>query len=391
MFARRIAVCHVASGDLWAGAEVQIATLLRMLARRQDFELSAMVLNPGRLADEILGCGIDVSIIPESQRNFVSILSGAERFLKPKGIQILHSHRYKENLLASLVARRCEIPTVVRTQHGLSEPLDGFKGMKQQFIQTLDRFVARRATDRVICVSSEMRGHLAQKFDTRKLVVIPNGVDLAIVRSEMSVAEAKERLGIPRDFHVLGTAGRIEPIKRLDIFLDAAKIISGELPDARFIIVGTGRAEAALRDKVRHLQLGERVKFLGHREDIYDVLRAMDVLVLCSDHEGLPMILLEALALGVVVVARAVGGIPEVIVHNTAGVLVHDSDPKSLAQACRNVLSDKMSAARLAQAGMKLVAEKFSAEATAAATASLYNQLAAAPAATRAAAKPGVA
>lgn len=375
MIEEKVAVCHIASGDLWAGAEVQIATLLRSLARRDEFRLSAILLNPGRLADEIQSCGIEMKIIPESRKSFLAILSEAAGYLRPQRVRILHSHRYKENVLAALLSRRCHIPYVVRTQHGLSEPFVGLRHMKQQFIQMLDRFVSRRATDRVISVSSELSGRLARGVNPQKIVTIPNGVDPGMVHSDLSVAEARDRLGIPRGGCVLGTAGRLEPIKRLDIFLEAAKLISAQRPDARYIIAGEGSEEARLRALAQSLGLGERVLFLGHRNEVYDVLRAMDVLVLCSDHEGLPMVLLEALSLGVVVVARAVGGIPEVLIHNTSGLLVESASPVAIAQACLGVLGDASLARQLAQAAARRVAEKYSAEATAAAVSRLYFSL----------------
>jgi glycosyltransferase involved in cell wall biosynthesis len=371
----KVAVCHIASGDLWAGAEVQTAILLRTLAQRDEFRLSAVLLNPGRLAEEVRSCGIEVKIIPESRRNFIAILSEATRYLKSQRIRILHSHRYKENVLAAALARLCRIPYVLRTQHGLPEPFVGFRNMKQQIIQRLDRFVARRATDRVISVSSEMTGRLGQRMDPRKIVTIPNGLEPTAVRSDLSVTEARDRLGIPRACRVLGTAGRLEPIKRLDLFLRAAKLISVERPDTRYVIAGGGREEPGLRALADSLGLGQQVLFLGHRNDIYDVLRALDVLILCSDHEGLPMVLLEALSLGVAVVARAVGGIPEVITHNAQGVLVDSASPIALAQACLGLLGDDARRDRLAKAGAGLVGEKFSAQMTAACVSQLYFSL----------------
>lgn len=375
MSREKVAVCHVASGDLWAGAEVQIATLLRNLAQREELRLSAILLNPGRLAQEIRSCGIDVSIIPESQKSFLATFSEAARYLGPRGVRILHAHRYKENVLAALLAHRCRIPFVVRTQHGLSEPLVGFRHIKQGFIQSLDRFVARWATDRVISVSSEMSRHLARQVNSQKIVIIPNGVDPAVVHSELTVAEARDRLGIPRDCRVLGTAGRLKPIKRLDIFLEAAKLIQAHLPNTRFVIAGDGSEEIKLRALAQARGLQDKVLFLGHRNDIYDVLRAFDVLVLCSDHEGLPMVLLEALCLGVVVVARAVGGIPEVIQNDANGVLVDSSDPQSLADACVQALADRARSQRLAEAGIKSVADNYAAATTARQVTRLYFSL----------------
>lgn len=357
----KVAVCHIASGDLWAGAEVQIATLLRNLAQTEELRLSAILLNPGRLAQEIRGCGIDVRIIPESQKSFLAVFSEAATYLASRGVRILHSHRYKENVLGALLAHRCRIPFVVRTQHGLSEPHVGFRQIKQKLIQRLDRFVARWATDRVISVSSEMSRHLAQQVNSQKIVIIPNGVDPAIVHSELSVAEARDRLGVPRDCHVLGAAGRLEHIKRLDIFLEAAKLLSAERRDTWYVIAGEGKEEARLRALTQSLGLGDRVMFLGHRDDIYDVLRALDILVLSSDHEGLPMVLLEALCLGVVVVARAVGGIPEVIQNGVNGILVDLPDPRDLADACVQVLADRARSQRLAEAGLRSVTEGYGA------------------------------
>jgi glycosyltransferase involved in cell wall biosynthesis len=374
--AEKLAVCHIASGDLWAGAESQIAALLRNLAARKDLDLSAILLNPGRLADEIQSLGIEVRVIPENSTGFFGIYSQAARFLDHRGVRILHSHRYKENVLAALLARRCRIPFVVRTQHGLPEPVTGFSHWKQRCLRSLDRFVARRATDRVICVSSDMGRHLARQFGSRKIIVIPNGVDPSVVQPRLNVEEAKNRLGIPQASFVIGFAGRLEPVKRLDIFLKAAKLIVDVKQRISFVIAGAGREEAKLRTMAQSLGLSNHVFFLGHRDDIYDILRAFDALILCSDHEGLPMILLEALCLGVVVVARDVGGLPEVIQDGVNGVLVTSGEPEDMARACMRVLDDVPSRQRLALAGARLVTENYSVESAGNRVAELYASLA---------------
>ncbi|MBZ5515140.1 MAG: glycosyltransferase [Acidobacteriia bacterium] len=291
-----LGVCHIASGDRWAGAEVQIATLLKFLAREERLRLSAILLNRGRLAKAIEGYGIAVKVIPESEHNFLGILRDASGFLSEKSVQILHSHRYKENLLAALLARRSRVPHIVRTQHGLPEPLKGMRALKQACVQTLDRFVARRVTERVISVSSEMTRHLTRYLSSQKIVTIPNRLDLESVHSGFTKDEAKQRLGISGGCPVIGTAGRLEPVKRLDIFLAMAGAVAGECPEARFVIAGEGREELRLKALAGELGLAERALFLGHRDDIYDILRAFDLLVLSSDREGLPMVLLEALS-----------------------------------------------------------------------------------------------
>lgn len=372
---RVISVCQIASGDLWAGAEVQIAAMIRYLARKNDIRLSAILLNHGRLAEEIERLGVETIVIPESQTGFFGVLRRAEDFLRTRKPHILHSHRYKENLLAALLARRFRIAALVRTQHGLQEPLRGLKGSKHALIQTFDRMTARWSAARIIGVSSDVTLQLRQRLGREKIVTILNGVDVENAQSSLSAVEARQGLGIPEDSFVFGTAGRLEPIKRLDIFLKAAKQISVQHPGAQFILAGDGRERSNLTELTRTLGIEDRVHFLGHRDDIFDVLRALDVLVICSDHEGLPMILLEAMCMRLPVVARRVGGIPEVIEDRITGVLVESDSPSDLATACLATVEDGTCRQRLVEAARNLVIRDFSAERAGAQVADLYRSL----------------
>jgi glycosyltransferase involved in cell wall biosynthesis len=365
-------VCHVASGDLWAGAESQLASLLQGLARESEFRLCAILFNEGRLADEARQCGVDVMVIPESTTGFWEAVRRASGYLGKKETRIIHSHGYKSNLLAKLVARRCHIPVVVRTQHGMPEPFQGIRGLKQGVLQLADRAIARWGTDGVIAVSEEMRVRLASSVGSGKVTTVPNGIDASAVISPWSSEESKERLGLPRDCPTVGAAGRLEPIKRLDLFLRMAAQISEREPRCRFVIAGTGSQESNLRALASSLGLAKKVLFLGHRSDVWDVMRALDIFVFSSDHEGLPMVLLEALALGVPVVARAVGGIAEVIEDGKSGILVPSAEPSGLAQACLVLLADQRHREELASTGAERVASVYSVERTAASVARFY-------------------
>jgi L-malate glycosyltransferase len=372
---KTIEVCHVASGDLWAGAEAQIAALMKAMARRNGVSLSAILLNEGQLAEELRNSGIDVTVIPEVEIGFWGILRKATALLRNRRIDVLHSHRYKENLLAIGLSRRLHVPVVVRTQHGMPEPLRGFKRYKARMLESLDWFTARHFTDRVIAVSSEMRDRLFRYLPASRIETIRYGLDLDRVKSDIERGEAKTRLGITREAPTIGIAARLEPIKRLDIFVDAAREIAASLPTTRFVIAGSGREEMRLRKLVQSYGIAHQTLFLGYRKDIYDVERAMDIFVLCSDHEGFPMALLEALSLGVPVVARNVGGIPEVIQDGLTGMLVDSANGKSLAQACLKLLGDNGLRERLSQAGAHWVREKFNASRTAEEVANLYGEL----------------
>ncbi len=371
----KIEVCHMASGDRWAGTEGQLATLLKALVRRKDLGVSAIFLNEGRLAEEARQCGIKVCVVPESQHNFFQVLSKATRFLAEKNVQILHSHRYKESLLSAFLAHRCGVPFHVCGRHGAPEPFTGWRRYKQGLLQTLDGLVARYFTDRVVSVSEELRRQLTRYLPASKVVTIYSGVDEEKVFSPFSVSEAKQRLGIPAEYGVIGTAGRLDPIKRLDIFLGAAQQIAASRPNARFVIAGEGKEESSLRALARRLGVQDRVLFLGHRSDVYDVLRAMDIFVLCSDHEGLPNALLESLYLGVPVVVRPVGGVAEVIQDGVNGTWVESSEPSALAAACLELLHDDTRRILLARAGAEVIAKNFTADRSADQVAQLYRSL----------------
>ncbi|MGB2889221.1 MAG: glycosyltransferase [Candidatus Acidiferrales bacterium] len=368
-------VCHVASGDRWAGAEVQLAALLKAFQRNAELSISAIFLNDGRPADEARQSGTEVCVFDETRQNFFQILSGATHFLHGKNIQVLHSHRYKENLLAALLARRCHVPVHVCSRHGAPEPFTGWRGYKQNLVEALDRWVAHHCTDCVVSVSGELHTQLTRYLPSNKVVTIYNGIDAETVCSRFNAAEAKQRLGIPVECWVVGTAGRLDPIKRLDIFLAAAQQIASVQPNSKFVIAGDGTEESRLRGLATALGLEDRVLFLGHRDDIYDVLRAMDIFVLCSDHEGLPMALLETLYLGVAVVARPVGGVGEVVQDGVNGVWVPSSAPSDLAEACLQLLHDDVRRNFLARAGAELVAKQFTADRTADRVAELYSSL----------------
>lgn len=371
----KIEVCHVASGDRWAGTEGRLATLLKALVRRKDLGVLAIFLNEGRLAEEVRQCGIKVCVVPESEHNFLQILSKVARFLDGKNVQILHSHRYKESLLSALLAHRCGVPFHVCGRGGAPEPFIGWRRYKQGLIQSLDRLVARYFTDRVVSVSEELRSQLTRYLPASRVVTIYSGVDEEKVFSPFSVSEAKQRLGVPSECCVIGTACRLDPIKRLDIFLGAAQQIAASRPNARFVIAGEGKEESSLRELARRLGVQNRVLFLGHRSDIYDVLRAMDIFVLCSDHEGLPNALLECLYLGLPAVVRPVGGVPELIQDGVNGIWVESSEPSALAAACLELLHDDKRRILLARAGAEVIAKKFTADRSADQVAQLYRSL----------------
>ncbi|MDR3764900.1 MAG: glycosyltransferase [Acidobacteriota bacterium] len=373
---RRLSVCHIVSGDTWAGAEVQVATLLRALSRRGDLRVSAIVLNQGRLAEELRRSGIVVKIIPETRFGFGEVLQIAREFLAERGAQVVHSHRYKENLLAVLAARMGRVPVQVRTVHGMREPFRGWDGIRQSLLHMVDRWSGRLAADAIIAVSEGMTPRLAEMYGQRKIATIRNGIETAQVQSPLNKASARARFKLS-DAPVIGIVGRLVPVKRIDLFLCMAEQVRRERPDAQFVIAGDGPERVERMEQVRAVGWTRNVRFLGHRDDIYDVLRALDVLVMCSDHEGMPMTLLEAQWLGVPVVGRRVPGIREVLCDGRNGLCVEGDDPHALAGACLRLLGDPALGRALCETAAREIDANYSAGHNAELVAALYQRLAA--------------
>src|SRR5208283_3918598 len=244
----------------WAGAEAQIAMLLRQLSSDNALSLSAIVLGEGRLGEELAKSGIETALIPHASGRFMGSFRDASRLLQGKKIDVLHSHKSKENLLALLLARRFGVPFLVRTQHGMPEP----RTLKDRLVYRMES-LSVRYVNRVICVSGDLKQKLASTISGDRITVICNAIDLARVQSPFTVAEAKIRLEISPERPVIGIVGRLEAVKRVDLFLDVARCLSRELPSACFAIAGAGREEAALRDSLRGSDLEARTLFLGER------------------------------------------------------------------------------------------------------------------------------
>lgn len=311
---RALRVLHIASGDLWAGAEVQAFTLMSHLKRMPETEVAAHLMNEGTLADKLRSNGIRVDITDERKVGAVGIFSGLREALRRWQPDVIHTHREKENILACLANRTCRNVPSVRTVHGGSEQsvAAGRPSVRRRLVESADRWCGRVLQQRVISVTSELAGKLLADFPAEKVVVIENGVDLEAVGREQGPAEF--RAADPNATHV-GIAGRLVEVKRVDLFIRTSALLLRDCPERqwRFHVFGDGPERRNLEELAAGLQLGDRLMFHGHRQDIATCVAGLDVLVICSDHEGMPMISLEAAALGVPTVAHAVGGLLEVV------------------------------------------------------------------------------
>jgi glycosyltransferase involved in cell wall biosynthesis len=374
---KKIRICHIAHGDLWAGAEVQLATLLEGLARDSTWELSAIVLNEGRLVQEIEKIGIPVTVLSEKRHNGLALFMKIVTQLKRQRPAILHTHKYKDNILGVGAAVAAGISTVVRVVHGMTEPFGGIAYAKMHGYEFVDRLFTLAKVSKVIAVSSDIQVSLRKLYGVRKVVQIHNGINVEKVRVSRDRESMRNGLGIWPDDYTIGTVGRLTPVKGHEILLRAAGSLMRRIPNIKVLIVGDGPRMSALKQLADELGIEKNVIFAGERHDVYDLINCMDVFALPSIHEGIPMGLLEAMALRRAVVASCVGGIPEVIDHGVNGLLVAPKNVMELAYGLEQIVTDLSLATQLGQAGAARVEAEFSATVMAGRTARLYSSLAA--------------
>jgi glycosyltransferase involved in cell wall biosynthesis/protein-tyrosine-phosphatase len=377
--ARPLRVCHVISADLWAGAEVQVATTVAALVKRPAFRLSAVLFNEGALADELRALGVPTYVIDEQRNGPFAIVRALMRHWKDHEVDLIHTHRHSDTVISAAAAALAGVGRMVRTVHGLTEPFTGWRRLKYRAYETLERMALRARADAIIAVSEHVASSLrAQQFDPQLIFRIHNGVDLDKVKANRSRDEVRHEFGLGADRLVVGTVGRLTAVKGHERLLRAAQIIRRQNPRAAFFIVGDGPRREELVSLAVRLGIADACIFTGSRRDTYDLVAAMDIFTLPSLSEGTPMALLEAMALGVPVVATAVGGVPEIVEDGINGLLVDSGDDDALAHACLELAANQLSARSLA-ARARLRATEFSAERCSVALADTYALVAASP------------
>ena len=359
---KKIKVCHLISGDLWAGAEAQISILLSQLAKEKHLENFALIYNQGRLAEELKRLNISLHILEEKENNPVKLFIKTYRWLKHQDIDLVHSHRYKENIIGSLAARTGGIQHIVRTYHGMPEPFGGFKNVKYKSYIFLDYLASRLLVKQIITASFDIKKRLSPKLGEKKITSIPNSVNLDSLKIKKSPRRVREILGIDDNCRIIGSAGRLVPVKGYQVFLKAAQLIKQKESRVKFLIVGDGPEKSNLEKLADELKISEDFLFPGYREDVQDIINAMDVFVLSSFHEGIPIALLEAMALEKPIVATKVGGIPEVVTDQISGILVEPDDPEKLAQKSLYLLQEREIRKKMGSEAKRRIEESFTAE-----------------------------
>jgi len=285
------------------------------------------------------------------------------RIIKKNKPIIVHTHTSKAGLLGRLAAKLARIPIIIHTPHG--HVFFGYFGPFKTKIFIILEKLASRITDKIVALTNrEKEDYLSFGImDEDKSVVIYSGIELNKYKDLLlnEKQNLKKELGIPENSLIVGTAGRLVPVKGTEFLIEAAKYIISKYPDTFFIFTGDGPLEQDLKRKALEMDISENIILLGWRDDAAKIISIYDVFVLPSLNEGMGRVLVEAMALGKPIVASNVGGIPDLVIHGKNGFLVPPKHPKELAKYIQIVIEDKEKREKMRLAG-KEMAMNFSAE-----------------------------
>lgn len=339
MSGSKIKVCHIASGDLWAGAEVQIFNLVTSQYYREHVEASCILLNDGILERKLRAEGIAVEVVQQRENTVIGLISKISRLVKRNECNLIHTHRYKENLIGVCVSGLCSGTSLVKTVYGLREIVTGWRRLKRTFIYFADSMLSKWFIDKTIVVTEDIEREISAIVPKDRLKVINNSIDTRALQKPHEKAGLKS-VGL-ENARLVGTFCRLVPIKGLDYFVRAARQLTMRSHYVRFVIGGEGPEQDGLQELCTRLGLQDKFIFTGFVDDIYSYISCFDIFVISSRHEGFPTAALEAMALGVPVVATRVGGIPEIIEHRKTGILVEPGDESALADGIESLLCDR--------------------------------------------------
>jgi len=346
---RLIRVLHILSDTNIGGAGRLLLNQLKHFDR-DKFLIKVVLPKDSLLTTEVENLGYEVIETTHGADKSLDFKAIPEfmRIFKAERPNIVHAH---SSLSARIAAKLRRVKARVFTKHCV-EGSGRLHGILGNMLST--HVIATDYASKEALVSSGIKPN--------KITVIINGVDSLRELSDNEKLGARKEFGISDNDFVFGITGRLEPIKGQKYFIDAAKIVCEKYNDCKFLIVGTGGDEEALKQKAKELGIADKVIFTGFVSDITDVTNIMDVIVNCSDSETSCLALSEAFSVGKPAIATNGGGNPYMVTDGENGLIVPIRDSHSTAAAMEKIMQDKDLYSKMSQAAYEHYCEKFTAE-----------------------------
>lgn len=306
----------------------------------------------GPLRGELQEQGVTTVVIAKQGREVFGPMVRLWRAFRAFRPDVVHTHHVYELIYAWPGALLCGA-RLIHTEHEFHSLAGDRRRLLLRFLSVFCR--------KVTAVNEETAAYLREvvKIPARKVVTVVNGIDLDRFSAARNI---RKELKLPTAIPIVGIVARLEAPKNHALLLRTFLRVSGHFPDVRLLVVGDGLLRSRLEELALELKLADQVIFLGARRDIPELLATMDLFVLSSDREGLPVALLEAMAAGLPIVTTAAGGIPSVIEDGVTGLLVSPGDEIGLAEKIEVVLKNLDLRDKLGENGKFFVLKHYSFE-----------------------------
>lgn len=362
-------IAHVIGSLRTGGAERQLVNYL-LAADRRDFRHTVVCLEArGELAPTVEAAGIPVVRMHIRTRQAPACVARFGAWYRSERVAIVHAHMHDSALWGRLAGLWAGVPVLMTTEHGK----ELWKGRVRVAI---DRGLSHRTARHIAVARDGMDIRLSrERYAPEKMLLIPNGVPIPpAVPNEAGRQRVRAEFGVAADTLLLGTVGRVVEAKGYGHLIEAMRILLPLHPGLKWIAVGDGDLRGELMAAASAAGLDGSVIWAGRRGDIDDLLAAMDVWIMSSVREGLPVALLEAMAAARPIVATRVGGIPDAVRDGCEGLLVPAADPIALAEAVSRVLADPGLASRLASAARERAVAEYGIASVAARIEGVYRE-----------------
>ncbi len=368
---KKINLLQVVNGFAIGGGELKLLELVKELSQQRSDKYNVVVCSVGQggpLQPEFEKLGIPVFIIEKKHKFDISQVFRLYKIIKSENIDIIQTTLFYADVIGALAAKLAGVDAVV-SWDTVSHPPDS---IENKLRHKLSYQFCMRFVKKIVAVSGAVKKFLMEERSIApdKIDIIHYGIDLNLFNSPNGFIhiKKKEELGVSKGKKIIGTVARLEAQKGHKYLIDAAPQIIKEVPDVMFVFAGDGTYRSELEKQVQGLGLSEYFRFLGFREDVKELLYTFDIFVLPSLFEGLPNVILEAMASSRPVVATAVDGTPEVIENEKSGLLVTPKSSDALSKAIVSLLAredygesvGKMARVRIEEAfSFKMQFEKF--------------------------------
>jgi glycosyltransferase involved in cell wall biosynthesis len=366
---QKIDVLHLIGTLAAGGAERNLYYLAPCMARSKLRYGICCLLRRGEFADEIESLGVPVFEIGYRRRYLVRTVLALRKLLKQRNVTVLHTHLYESGFVGRLAGWLAGTPVIITHEHGKTL-------WKKWYHRWFERF-ALHFTDLRIAVSQDIV-NLRMRYEATppsKIRLVYNAVDPRAFEVAPEVRRVKRtELGIDDSF-VVGTVGRLVVAKSYDLLLEVAREICAKRPNVRFVLVGDGPLAGELSQMRDSYNLQERFILLGRRTDIPELMAAIDLYIISSRREGLPLALIEAMMSARPIVSTAVGGIPDTLTHSCDGILVEPGNKAALVGAVDALIDNRSRMEVLGQNARKKAIERYSPERVLAELEMIYEEI----------------